>query len=93
MTDPEMLLMDEPSEGLAPLIIQELVKIITQLGSQGMSVLLVEQNLQMAFDVAELVYIISKGRIVYASTIENLKNDEKAQSNHLFVEGSAPGDL
>jgi branched-chain amino acid transport system ATP-binding protein len=93
MTDPELLLMDEPSEGLAPLIVQELGESIARLGSRGMSLLLVEQNLQMAFDVARLVYIISKGKIVYSSTIENLKNDENAQSNFLFVEGSVPGHI
>ena len=85
MTNPEMLLMDEPSEGLAPLIVQELGGIINELEGEGISILLVEQNLQLVFDVSKYVYIISKGRIVYGSTIEELKNDEEAQSNYLFV--------
>ena len=89
MTNPDMLLMDEPTEGLAPVIIQELSRIITQLKGAGISILLVEQNLQLAFDVSEYVYIISNGRIVYDSTTERFKSDEEAQSNYLFVAGSA----
>lgn len=89
MTNPDMLLMDEPTEGLAPVIIQELSRIITQLKGAGISILLVEQNLQLAFDVSEYVYIISNGRIVYDSTTETFKSDEEAQSNYLFVAGSA----
>ena len=89
MTNPDMLLMDEPTEGLAPVIIQELGGIITQLKEARISILLVEQNLQLAFDVSEYVYIISNGRIVYDSTTERLKSDEEAQSNYLFVAGSA----
>lgn len=85
MTNPEMLLMDEPSEGLAPLIVQELGGIINELEGEGISILLVEQNLQLVFDVSKYVYIISKGSIVYGSTIEELKNNEEAQSNYLFV--------
>ena len=62
MTNPDLLLMDEPSEGLAPLLVQEIGRIIVQLKEGGFSVLLVEQNLSMALSVADYVYVISKGR-------------------------------
>jgi branched-chain amino acid transport system ATP-binding protein len=90
MTNPDLLLMDEPSEGLAPLIVKELGRIMTQLVGEGISILLVEQNLQLVFDVSEYVYIISKGSIVYDSTIEKLRSDEEAQNNYLFVAESPP---
>ena len=89
MTNPDMLLMDEPTEGLAPLIVQELGRIVTQIAGEGISILLVEQNLQLVFDVSAYVFIISKGKIVYDSTIEELRRDEEALSNYLFVAGSA----
>jgi branched-chain amino acid transport system ATP-binding protein len=65
MTNPELLLMDEPSEGLAPIIVQEIGRIIRQLKESGFSILLVEQNLSMALRVADYGYVISKGKIVY----------------------------
>ena len=88
MTNPDMLLMDEPSEGLAPLIIEEIGNTIIELKKEGLSILLVEQNLYLAYDVSDYVYILDKGRIVYESTTEKLKSDEKTQANYLFVTGS-----
>jgi len=80
MTNPELLLMDEPSEGLAPIIVQEVGQVIAQLKESGFSILLVEQNLPMALGVADYVYIISKGTIAYQSTPEELKDDEEANT-------------
>jgi len=85
MTNPDLLLMDEPSEGLAPLIIRELGRTIKQLNRSGLSVLLVEQNLRLALEVADYVYILSKGEVVYEAKPEELKNDEKAKTLHLGV--------
>ena len=86
LTNPTFLLMDEPSEGLAPIIIQEVGNIIYQLKEEGFSVLLVEQNLPMALSVSDYVYILSKGKIVYQSSPEELSRNEEAQSQHLTVE-------
>lgn len=85
MSNPQLILMDEPSEGLAPLVVREVGEIILQFKSQGLSTLLVEQNLDLAYAVGDYVYIIDGGRIVYESTIEELKNNEEVQTNYLFI--------
>ena len=85
MTNPDLLLMDEPSEGLAPVIIQEIGRIIGQLKESGLSILLVEQNLPMALAVADYSYVISKGVIVYESTPEELRGNEEVKAKYLGV--------
>jgi branched-chain amino acid transport system ATP-binding protein len=85
MTNPDLLLMDEPSEGLAPLIVQEIDHIIGQLKKSGFSILLVEQNFPMALAVADYVYIISKGVIVYESKPEELRDNEEVKAKYLGV--------
>jgi branched-chain amino acid transport system ATP-binding protein len=85
MTNPDLLLMDEPSEGLAPLIVQEIGHIIGQLKKSGFSILLVEQNFPMALALADYVYIISKGVIVYESTPEELRDNEDVMAKYLGV--------
>ena len=87
MTNPDLLLMDEPSEGLAPIIVREVGHIITRLKESGFSILLVEQNLPMALGIADYVYIVSKGVIVYESTPEELKDNEEAKVKHLGATG------
>lgn len=87
LTNPDFLLMDEPSEGLAPLLVQEVGNIISQLKSEGLSILLTEQNLTLALSVSDYVYILSKGEIVYQSTSEELMNNKEAQVAHLAVTG------
>lgn len=87
MTNPDLLLMDEPSEGLAPLIIREVGHVISQLKESGFSILLVEQNLPMALGIADYAYIVSKGVIVYESTPQELKDNEEAKAKHLGVTG------
>jgi len=87
MTNPELLLMDEPSEGLAPVIVREISQIIKQLKASGFSILLVEQNLPMALEVADYAYVISKGVIVYGSTPKELKENEEVKAKYLGVTG------
>ena len=87
MTNPDLLLMDEPSEGLAPIIVQEVGRIISQLKQRGFSILLVEQNLSMALGLADYVYIISKGVIVYESKPQELRANEKIKAKYLGVAG------
>ncbi len=87
MTNPSLLLMDEPSEGLAPIVVQEVGRIIGQLKQSGFSILLVEQNLSLALEVADYVYILSKGQIVYESTPDQLRNDEEIKVRYLGVTG------
>jgi branched-chain amino acid transport system ATP-binding protein len=83
MTNPDLLLMDEPSEGLAPVIVQEVGHIIDQLKESGFSILLVEQHFPMALAVADYCYIISKGVIVYKSTPEKLRGNEEVKAKYL----------
>ena len=87
MTNPLLLLMDEPSEGLAPIIVQEIGRIIKELKESGFSILLVEQNLPMALASAGYAYIISKGVIVYQSPSGQLMGDADAKARYLGVTG------
>ena len=86
MTNPDLLLMDEPSEGLAPIIVQQICGIIEQLKECGLSILLVEQNLPMALSLSDYVYIISKGSIVYKSTPMELMENEEIKTKYLGIE-------
>ena len=90
MTNPDLLLMDEPSEGLAPIIVREIGRIIGQLKQSGFSILLVEQNLAMALSVADYAYVISKGTIVYKSTPEELEKNDEVKNIYLGVSKIKP---
>jgi branched-chain amino acid transport system ATP-binding protein len=83
MTNPDLLLMDEPSEGLAPLIVQELGDTVKGLNKRGLSILLVEQNISLAFAVADYVYVVDKGIIVYESTPAELEREDKVKEVHI----------
>ncbi|MAF85565.1 MAG: ABC transporter ATP-binding protein [Dehalococcoidales bacterium] len=85
MTNPQLLLMDEPSEGLAPLIIKEIEHVITELKREGLSILLAEQNLRLGLSMADYVYILDRGRIVYESVPEELENNEEIKAKYLGV--------
>ncbi len=85
MTNPDLLLLDEPSEGLAPIIVREVGQIIEKLKRSGFSILLVEQNLSMALNVADYVYIINKGKIVYESTPDLIKNNEEIKAKYIGI--------
>lgn len=87
LTNPSLLLMDEPSEGLAPLIVQEIGSIISNLKESRMSILLVEQNLNMALDLADYVYILGKGVIEYESTPNELEANEEIKKRCLGASG------
>jgi branched-chain amino acid transport system ATP-binding protein len=85
MTNPKLLLLDEPSEGLAPLIVKEIGNIVKEVKKSGMSILLVEQNLSMALDVVDRVYVMSKGRIEYEGTPADLKAEKELMVQLLGV--------
>ena len=85
MTNPDVLLFDEPSEGLAPVLVDEVFRVIEELKEAGQSILLVEQDFGMAMGVADYAYIMSKGTIVYESTPEKLIDNESVKSMHLGV--------
>jgi branched-chain amino acid transport system ATP-binding protein len=85
LMNPSVLLMDEPSEGLAPLIVREIGRIIGELKQSGMAILLAEQNLTMALSVADRCYVLNKGQVVAESTAEALRNDEDLKHRFLGV--------
>ena len=83
--NPDVLLMDEPSEGLAPLLVRELGRILGRLKTGGTSVLIVEQNLAFALRVADHVYLMSKGKIVHESRPDELLRNEEVKARYLGV--------
>jgi branched-chain amino acid transport system ATP-binding protein len=85
MSNPDLLLMDEPTEGLAPLMVREVGRVITGLRREGLSILLVEQNLPLALEIADRVHILSRGRIVHSSTPAELIANEEIKSRYLGV--------
>jgi branched-chain amino acid transport system ATP-binding protein len=85
MTNPDLLLMDEPTEGLAPLIVREVGRIVGELKREGLSILLVEQNLPLALSVADTVHVLSRGQIVHTSTPQALMANEAVKSRYLGV--------
>jgi branched-chain amino acid transport system ATP-binding protein len=85
MTNPELLLLDEPSEGLAPLVVERLKEQIARLRSEQMTILLAEQNVQFSLALADRVYILEKGRIRYEGTAESFRADPSLQHRFLAV--------
>ena len=83
MTNPDLLLMDEPTEGLAPLLVREVGRVLAELKSQGLSILLVEQSLPFALKVADHVHVLSRGRIVHSSSPAELLANEEIKSRFL----------
>jgi len=86
MIDPELILMDEPSEGLAPVMVQHLENIIVDLKKEGLSILLVEQNLYSALAVADRVYVLETGQVVHHGTAEELNNQTEVLFQRLGVQ-------
>jgi branched-chain amino acid transport system ATP-binding protein len=85
VSNPDLILMDEPSEGLAPIVIQEIAKILQQLKQEGVSLLLAEQNLPLALRVADEVYVVSKGAIVFKGAPEQLEGNKEIEREYLAV--------
>ena len=85
MSNPDLLLMDEPTEGLAPLIVREVGQVMKDLRRAGLAILLVEQNLSLALAVADRVLILSRGRIVHRSSPDELMASEDVKSRYLGV--------
>lgn len=85
MTNPKLLLLDEPSEGLAPLIVKSIGELVKSVITTGISVILAEQNMKFAMNIAQRGYIIDKGRIHHQGNIEELKEDKEIIGKYLAV--------
>ncbi len=85
VTDPEIMLVDEPTEGLMPLLVEMIAEIIQNINQTGVTVLLVEQNVEMALSISHRAYVIDEGRIQSSGTAKNILADEDIQRRYLTV--------
>ena len=85
MTNPDCLIMDEPSEGLAPIIIQGVWEAIGKLKEEGLSILLVEQNAALALKLVDYVHVMSKGQVVYSAQPQELWANQEIKSSYLGI--------
>ena len=85
MSKPSLLLLDEPSMGLSPILVEEIFKIIKEINSQGTSILLVEQNALMALSISNRAYVLETGRIVLEGNAEDVKNNPQVKAAYLGI--------
>jgi branched-chain amino acid transport system ATP-binding protein len=85
MLNPMLLLLDEPSEGLAPMIVQEIIKVLVRLKQEGLAILLVEQSLPTAFALGDRCHVMNKGEICFTGSAAELEGDDFALRNYLSV--------
>ena len=83
MSNPKMLLMDEPSMGLAPILVKEIFEIIKECNKQGMTILLVEQNAKMALNISHRAYVLETGKVVISDDAKNLLGNEEVKKAYL----------
>lgn len=85
MGDPELIMIDEPTEGLAPLIVKQVGELISEIARRGLAILLVEQKLSIALDISKRVYVMGHGRIVFEGTPADLKANQQVRHDWLEV--------
>lgn len=85
VTDPEIMLVDEPTEGLMPLLVEMIAEIIQNINQTGVTVLLVEQNVEMALNISHRAYVIDEGRIQFLGTAKELLENEEIQRKYLAM--------
>jgi branched-chain amino acid transport system ATP-binding protein len=85
MLNPALLLLDEPSEGLAPMIVQQIIEVLARLRTEGLAVLLVEQNLRVAFAIGDRHHVMNKGEICFTGTTVELEGNDFVLRNYLSV--------
>jgi branched-chain amino acid transport system ATP-binding protein len=94
LINPKLLILDEPSQGLAPLIVREVFRVVSQMRDQGISVLLVEQNVRMSLEISDQVYVLDDGKVIYTGPAAELAKDEervRAMAGASAEEWSLPG--
>ena len=85
MGEPDMIMIDEPTEGLAPKIVQQLAQLLQEIAKRGVSILLVEQKLSIALKISSRLYVMGHGKIVYEGTPENLLQADDVKAEWLEV--------
>jgi len=85
MGNPEVMLLDEPTEGLAPKIVATVEQVVQDIYKYGVAILLVEQNMRVALRLASRIYVMSKGKIVFHGTAQELKEAEQIRRKYLEV--------
>ncbi len=85
MGNPDLLLLDEPSEGLAPIVVQQLGEQISKLKQEGMTILLCEQNARFSLDLSDRLYILEKGEVRYQGSVADFRKDEEAYRTYLVL--------
>jgi len=85
MTRPRLLLMDEPSMGLAPIVVEEIARIISEISAQGVPVVLVEQNAELALDLADYAYVLETGDLALEGPANELHDNEHVRAAYLGV--------
>ena len=88
LLNPKMILLDEPSQGLAPLVAQEVFRLVASARDEGLSVLLVEQNVRVAVDIADRAYVLDDGRVVYSGAASDFAKDEDRTRSLMGISGS-----
>lgn len=83
--NPDLLLLDEPTEGLAPVIVDDLREVFKQIIEENVTILITEQNVEFLFEIAERGYIIEKGRIVFEDTMKNIRTHDEVLEKHLSI--------
>ena len=83
MSRPKLLLLDEPSMGLSPILVKEIFDIIKEVNESGVTVLLVEQNAKMALSVSDRAYVLETGKVVMSGTAESLMENENVKRAYL----------
>ncbi len=82
---PKAILLDEPSEGIMPVLVEEMFELFAKLKQQGVTILLVEQNVQKALKISDRAYILDQGEIVFQDTAQNLLNNDEIQQRYCAV--------
>ncbi len=85
MTNPQLLIMDEPSEGLAPIVVEAVAEQLQQLKQGAMALLLVEQNYSLAIRLADIVYVLENGQVVFRGSAEEIEADDEVKRRYLGV--------
>ena len=86
MARPKLLMLDEPSMGLAPIFVERIFEIIREINAQGTTILLVEQNALMALDAADRGYVLETGRVALADEAKTLRDNEQVQKTYLGID-------